>query len=223
MKQSSSWEANSLSAGQGISRILWNTKVYYGVHKIPVFTSSASWILPESFRRLALRSILMLSSHLRRVFQMAPVYCLSPSEHYLFSPPCFSHTKPNLMVLHLSPEWGLRIMSLPIKPFSAVSWDLLPVISNVFRGPLFSSFLFPWFGRRSCTFNEISASLKGLVVSRCVIIERLIFECRWWWRARSENPRRHLKSLVVQFPNSVTYFSCAVLFDCHKPWDRRLN
>jgi len=33
MKQSSSWEANSLSAGQEISQILWNPNAHYHIHK----------------------------------------------------------------------------------------------------------------------------------------------------------------------------------------------
>ena len=35
MEQSPSWEANRFSASQEISRILWNLKVYYCIHKWP--------------------------------------------------------------------------------------------------------------------------------------------------------------------------------------------
>jgi hypothetical protein len=65
MQQNPCWEINSNSASQEISRNLWNSKVYYHVHKIPPLVPIMSQMhpfynIPPHF----LRSILILFSRL---------------------------------------------------------------------------------------------------------------------------------------------------------------
>ena len=66
MEQSPSWEANSPSASQEISRILWNPNVHYRVHKssphIPILNQINLIYAPIP---LLEDPFLILSSHLR--------------------------------------------------------------------------------------------------------------------------------------------------------------
>jgi hypothetical protein len=65
MELNSSWEAVYCAATQELPSILWNMKVHYRVHKSPSLVSILSQIDPVHTTPDYLRSILILSTHLR--------------------------------------------------------------------------------------------------------------------------------------------------------------
>jgi hypothetical protein len=70
MEQSPSLKADRSSASQEIPRIFWNPKVHYRVQKSPTRVSVVSQIDPVHAIPVYLRSILVLSYHLRLGLQI---------------------------------------------------------------------------------------------------------------------------------------------------------
>jgi hypothetical protein len=66
MEQCSSLEADSSSAAQDFFRVLWNPSIHYCIHKNPLVVLILSrWVSSTPSNPISLKSILMLSSHLR--------------------------------------------------------------------------------------------------------------------------------------------------------------
>jgi hypothetical protein len=84
MEQSPSWETNWFSASQEIPCILWNLKVHYHIRKCPPPVPIQSQLntfytpIPKSWR-----SILILSSHLCWVFQVASLPQVFPPNPWI--------------------------------------------------------------------------------------------------------------------------------------------
>jgi hypothetical protein len=125
MEQSSSWEVNSFSARQEISRILWNPKVYYRSNTCPPPVPILSQLDPVHSPTSQ-----FLEIHLNNIFESKPG---SPNWSLSFR---FPHLKP----LYYSPIFHTHYMSRP-PHFSQFYY--LNILGEVYRslGSSLCSFL----------------------------------------------------------------------------------
>ena len=87
MEQSPAWEANGFPASQEISRILWNLKIQYRIHKCPPPVPILSQLDPVyAPHPTSWNSILILSSHLHLGFPSGLLPSGFPTKTAIHSP-----------------------------------------------------------------------------------------------------------------------------------------
>jgi hypothetical protein len=94
MEPSPSWEPDNCAATQELPSVLWNPKVHYRPHKSPPLVSILSQIDPIPTIPSYLRSILILSTHLRLGLPSGPFPSGFPTNILMHSsfPPFMLHT-----------------------------------------------------------------------------------------------------------------------------------
>jgi hypothetical protein len=96
------WEAENCAATQELPSILWNPKLHYHVHKSPPIVPILSQINPVHTIPSYLRSILILSTHLRLGLPSGLFPSASPTNIlYGFFSPIRSTCHAHLILLHL--------------------------------------------------------------------------------------------------------------------------
>jgi hypothetical protein len=86
MELSPSWQATSCAAIQELPYILWNPKIYYHVHKISPLVPILSQMNPVHATQSYVRSILILSNHLRLGLPSGLFPSSIPTNAFFFGP-----------------------------------------------------------------------------------------------------------------------------------------
>jgi hypothetical protein len=134
MEQIPSWEANQFSASQEVPLILWNLKVHYRFHKVPLSVYIMSQLDPFHVPKPHILKI-----HLNIVLPS------TPGSSKWFPSHGFPHQNPvcapSTYVLHAPPIsfwfyhpcvwWGVWIIKLIVMSFSSLSRPLRPKYSPI--------------------------------------------------------------------------------------------
>jgi hypothetical protein len=149
MKLSPSWEAANCAATQELATNLWSPKVHYRVHKSHAVVSILSQTMPP--HHISLRSILILSTHLRLGLPSGSFLLIFPPISYTHSPsPSFLPIPSSLTWYHSNYIWRIQAMKLLIMKFPPISPHLISLRSKYSPQHLLSMFL-PSYQRPSFT------------------------------------------------------------------------
>jgi hypothetical protein len=150
MQQSPSWEANRFAASQEIPRILWNLNVHYRIHKFSPTVSILSHLNLVHIPTF-LRSILILSSHLRLGLPsgLFPSGFPTQSLHSLY-PPIRAKCPAHLILLDFITR---RVMGEEYRSWSSSLWSFLhSLLTRPSYAQIFSSTPYSEKSRRKLLF-----------------------------------------------------------------------